>query len=348
MRRSTVTFALCCAPSLALATPPRTASLSWSRVNGSEACVGASELSVLVEQVLGRTVFVSPSSADLSVEGHIEPHRGGFRAVIAMADRTGEILGTRELSTEKTDCRSIDESVTLALALMIDPNATLQPKFAATPEQARELAPNTVYVPVPVPYEVEVQVPTGPRQGSSTSVRAGAGAGFGWAPGTALSVVVGALWTPPNSFPFEFTLGFLFPREIETTPRVVNGEPSPTTAFSNVGASVFACPLAFHWNRFFARGCAGWTGGVLIADTHGIDRDAQSDSGLRAATGPALRAGVDVRLKGPFWFGVAGQLVAPLIRNEFVYRTSSGNTANVFETPPVQGNAEAAVIFEFP
>src|SRR5579871_52850 len=79
---------------------PQSASLSWVRLAGADGCVATQDLARDVEERLGRTVFVSASEADVSVEGHIEPSQpgAGFHAVLSIRDSKGTLLGTRDIS----------------------------------------------------------------------------------------------------------------------------------------------------------------------------------------------------------------------------------------------------------
>src|SRR5580692_3933573 len=112
---------------------PRSSSLSWVRLAGAEACVGLRDVARAVEKRLGRPVFVAPTRADVAVEGRIERARpsGGWRAVITVSDERGAVRGTRELRTDAADCRALDDSIALALALMIDPDASLSAQPAS-------------------------------------------------------------------------------------------------------------------------------------------------------------------------------------------------------------------------
>ncbi|WP_044965555.1 MULTISPECIES: hypothetical protein [Sorangium] len=70
----------------------KTASLSWVRLAGAEACVGARTLAQAVEARLGRAALVSAARADLTIEGRIAPgDAGGGLAVIAVANADGAL-----------------------------------------------------------------------------------------------------------------------------------------------------------------------------------------------------------------------------------------------------------------
>jgi hypothetical protein len=97
----------------------------WTRLPGGEACIGARELSVNVEKALGRPAFVSASKADRGIEGSVAPRPGGgWAASLQLSDARGSILGTRELTSDSPDCRALDESLTLSITLLMDPDAS--------------------------------------------------------------------------------------------------------------------------------------------------------------------------------------------------------------------------------
>ena len=107
----------------------RTSSLSWVRLQGAEACVATQTLARAVEERLGRNVFVSASTADVSVEGRIEKRPGGgFRSVITIHDGKGALLGTRQLERRDDACEAMNAELALVIAVMIDPDATMRPR----------------------------------------------------------------------------------------------------------------------------------------------------------------------------------------------------------------------------
>ena len=115
--------------------------LNWVRLPGAEQCIGWRELGEQVEARLGRTLFQGPTSADLSLDGHIAPRAGGgFVARLAVIDREGKVLGERVLETAKSSCRELDASVVLVIAVTIDPNSRLlDAGIPLSPEVAERL-----------------------------------------------------------------------------------------------------------------------------------------------------------------------------------------------------------------
>jgi hypothetical protein len=77
-----------------------------------------------VERLVG-PVLASASSAEVSVEGRIQPRRGGFIAHVVVSDAQGVVLGERELSRSAADCRELDEAISFVIAVTVDPNVAL-------------------------------------------------------------------------------------------------------------------------------------------------------------------------------------------------------------------------------
>jgi len=190
----TVAVALTSSAANGQATPPRTSSLSWVRMQGAESCISTQALARAVEARLHRSVFVSAARADLSVEGSVEPINApqGWHAAVRVRDEHGALLGERDISTQGSSCVDLSEPLALVIALMIDPDADLStepenpPEPPPPPPTTRvEVRREKVYVPVPVqpeqappPWRFEggVGVVSGRGHLPFPSVGAGAGA----------------------------------------------------------------------------------------------------------------------------------------------------------------------------
>jgi hypothetical protein len=104
----------------------RAPGLNWIRLPGAESCIPAAGLAERVEQRTGRVLFVAPSEAELTIDGHVAPREGGgYRVLLQLADREGERLGERELLFDSDDCSEIDAAVALIIAVTLYPNTGL-------------------------------------------------------------------------------------------------------------------------------------------------------------------------------------------------------------------------------
>ncbi|WP_437596798.1 hypothetical protein WMF28_29935 [Sorangium sp. So ce590] len=343
-------FSLVAAALIAAARPARassgeqTASLSWVRLAGAEACVGARALAQAVEARLGRAALVSAARADLTIEGRIEPGgSGGWRAVIAVADAEGALLGTREIATASPRCRAIDDELALAIALMIDPSAKLSP--SAPPPLATPAPPPTPSpAPSPPPPQVIVQrilipvPPPAPPPPAPWRVEVGAGPlfGLGLLPSPGVAAVIRARLTPPRSWSFEVGGAIWAPNE--TTAGAF------TTRFSWSEGFVSVCPVSIgSATRLSA--CAGARLGALRVNGIGFGVDRTDE---RLTAGGTLDVRLSRRLIGPLTAGGGLGLIVPLVRDTFYYIDGQGRGREVFQMAPLAGTADVLLGVDFP
>lgn len=327
----------------------KTSSLSWTRLEGAESCIGTHDLAQRVEALLHRQAIVSAADADLSIEGRVEKKSPkGFRSTIVVAKSSGDIVGKREIASDEPDCRALDEPVSLAMALMIDPEAALGP--APAPEPPKPVEPpkppepkvivkeHTVYVPVPTkpapkkrPYRFEGYV-------------SGA-AGLGITPFGG-GVMTGAVLDPPWFVPFEVN-GSLLLAEKSTPSFVPLGETKSrvgTIRFWQVEGSAYVCPLAGFRGLFQGALCAGGQAGFLASSGSGF---VKNDASLRPLVNGALRGRIGI-WAFPFSFTVGATFSVPLIRDTFLYRDASGADKQLFRSAPVAGMFDLSIGFKFP
>jgi hypothetical protein len=262
---SLVAVAVASATGEARAQQEVTASLSWVRLPGSEECIPTQALARSVEDILQKRVFVSPSVAGLTIEGRVEPMKGGgWEATVHTTEANGKDLGIRTLQTEPGQpCRSLDENLALVLALTIDPDAVARwsaarAPAAPTPHQQRLPAPppkivvrkERVYVPV-------VQEPP-PREDPVTGeARFAATLSAGVVPGAALGLLASGRIDLPSFLPIELT-GYGWPeREAEAS--------EGGATISMFAVSLAACPRMELSGSLWATACAGLSGGALRA-----------------------------------------------------------------------------------
>ncbi|MGK3986536.1 hypothetical protein WME99_26055 [Sorangium sp. So ce136] len=348
-------FSLIAAALVAAASPARassgeqTASLGWVRLAGAEACVGARALARAVEARLGRAALVSAARADLTIEGRIEPGgSGGWRAVIAVADAEGAVLGTREIATASPRCGAIDSELALAIALMIDPSATLStsapPALAApAPPPAPSPAPVPPPGPAPPPQVIVQRIlipvpPPAPPPPAPWRVEVGAGPlfGLGLLPSPGVAAVIRARLTPPRFLPLDVGGAVWAPHETTTG--------AFTTRFSWGEGFVSACPVSIgSATRLSA--CAGARLGALRVNGVGFGVDRTDE---RLTAGVTLDVRLARRLFGPFTAGGGLGLIAPLVRDTFYYIDAQGRDREVFQMAPLAGTVDVLLGVDFP
>ncbi|WP_437731250.1 hypothetical protein [Sorangium sp. So ce1335] len=373
-RLALVAGALLAAARPARASPgEQTASLSWVRLAGAEACVGARALAQAVEARLGRAALVSAARAELTIEGRVEPGgSGGWRAVLAVADADGAVLGTREITTASPRCRALDEELALAIALMIDPSAKLSPgappaaaapappaaaapappaaaapalpaAAAPAPPAAAAPAPPAAAAPAPAPQVIVQRIlipvpPPAPPPPAPWRVEVGAGPlfGLGLLPSPGVAAALRARLTPPRFFSFEVGGAVWFPNEATTG--------ASSTRFTWGEGFVSACPVSLGSETRLSA-CAGVRLGALRVGGLGFRVD-RSDERLTA--GGALDVRLTRRLAGPLTVGGGLGLIVPFVRDTFYYIDAQDQDREVFQMAPLAGAADVLLGVEFP
>lgn len=329
---------------VAAAEPRQTTSaLSWVRLPGAESCIAAPELSTRVEARLGRTTFVSPSAADLSIEGRIERKGGRFHAVVSGTRRDGTAIGTREL--DGADCRGMDDGLVLVLALMIDPDASLGPR---PPEKKEPPPPPEIVRERIIIREVhEVRETPAPEKVAPVAAPWGldgfaeGGLALGRVPGAAPALGAGLTLVPPHFVPLELALGLVPDGSLEDRGRTVR--------FWSVDGQLRVCPAMVLRPRprplaLEASACLGLRVGTLSAKGTGFDVNLDGSRSLvDAAAAVRLRATV----VGPLFVFASVGLGAPLVRQRIVFRGADGGAETLYERPPVGFDASLGLGVHF-
>lgn len=315
----------------------RTSTLGWTRDDGAEPCIGTIELAAKVEALLGRPVFVSAAKAEVSVEGRvIKATPSGFSATIAIADARGVSQGRRTIDTPDADCKGLAEPVALAIALMIDPNASLAPpeKVDPPPEKPPEVIvrekvverEERVYVPTPPPVPAEPPAPPMVLHGYVGAVMA-----LGLAPISG-GFTTGITIAPESFVPLAGSLTLVLP----------NGKDlgGPTLEVTQFQAAGYICPLATRGEILFAELCAGGQFGFLVAEGDGFAREQSRIAPLLA---PAIHGRFGARVMSPFAVSAGGTLGVPLLRQTFVYDDANGAKQEAFSPTPVSGQLDVTV-----
>jgi hypothetical protein len=285
-----------------------------------------------VEGWLGRHVLVSPSQADLSIEGRAEHsiESGRWRAVVELRDVHGFVLGMRELTSDASDCASLRDSAALAIALMIDPDAALHPAPVLLPEQPQNVAGRTGS---PRPAFPAARVTWAMASSIDALV------GFGILPAPASGVQVDVSATAPRLWALE-----AFAREYVSQRRFVAGGASVHLASTSGGLAI--CPLHLKSARWLALDlCAGGELAALESESVGFSL-AQSSTVLIFRLLASTH--VSVRLGGPFAVRAGGELGVALTRDELVYGVAGGATRDLFDPSLVAAYADLGLLLSLP
>jgi len=337
----------------------RTSTLGWLRLGGAEGCVATQPLARAVEERLGRTVFVSPADADVSVEGRIERKGQGFSATILLRDAEGRALGTRTLDRVEPRCEALTESLVLIIAVMIDPDAALAPAGKASASASSSAPPSGSATPprsapassTAPPAAPSIPPPPTPARPSEPAVRVEGGLGgrlaLGVVPGVG-GVGVGASAfgvLVPRGFPgLQVRAAFLFPQSSAAAPGK-SGAESAEVSFAHASLGSALCPLAHETGRLFLTACVEGELGLLLARPSGLPR-AVNEARPTLAGGASF--GLSVRLVGPLTLRAGALGLVPLLRDSFRISLPSGEDYEVFRQSPVTGALDLGLGLRFP
>ena len=340
-------------PRLAAATGASSSSLSWSRLDGAEGCIGTRQLARAVETMLGRQVFVSAARAEVSVEGRVSRRDGTWVAAITVADEDGRALGERTLRSGDSSCHDLDEPVVLAIALMIDPDATLEPGISA-PSVSQPTLPAPA-APAVTPAEVSAEVrveerlvfmpavaPAADRPSDDDDiwqlgVRAGPSAAVGLLPEVGFGVNAAVVIEPPWLFAVEASGTLYLPRAA-----TLEGH-SADFALAYVGLA--PCPLRQRFAALSLSLCAEVQLGRLWADGEDALGPWQQH---QLVVNLAPRARAEYRIVGPLELGLGLGAAFPLLRDSFTLNLDDGGRGELFRLPPVAAQTDLAVGLQFP
>ncbi|MEO9236057.1 MAG: hypothetical protein ABI421_22145 [Polyangiaceae bacterium] len=334
---------------------------------GAESCVPTQELARDVEVRLARTVFVSASQADVSIEGRID-RKGApnhWHATIILRDSKGGTVGTRELDRVDASCSAMNDQLALVIAVMIDPDAALAHHTtpAPTPTPTATQIPNpppaatTTATSTAPPPPVDQKTPEPRPQGTPASEKsptkkaepwffeasAAAFGEVGMTPNPGFGLGVSTLLEAPHiPIALDGAAAIFF----DSTASASNADGSTaTTSFTLGYLSGGLCPLRFRDDRLHVFGCLISQVGLLRAQSTGFA--AQTGDKLAFLYNIGLEARASLRIAGPFALRAGISSVVPLIRFPFDY-DRGGQSVQLYQVSPLAVTGDLGLGFEFP
>ena len=289
----------------AAAAPVRHVVMEWSQDDPT--CIGATDLTSMVERTLDRAVFHSDAPPFAKVSGGVgRAASGRFEARIALLDMDGRTLATRTLTTSG-ECGRLDESVAVVVTLMID---------------GVEETPAPLHIPAEPPRPPPAP-PAPPPSPFALTFGLGGGVSYGFLPGLGASFGARGELAVTRLVPIAATL-----RNHAPSSAVVAQAGGRFSAWT---AELAACP-AWASSRVRLGGCAGLGGGVIEGSYLNL-LDGQSH--VRPLVLATLLPFAAVRLAGPVWLRAEGGAWVPLLRERWGYIDPSGMFDEVFRPAPV-------------
>jgi hypothetical protein len=290
-----------------VATPPGRAILvylDYQRAEGAEQCLANSALMTAVEARLGRRVFTSRESADVTAQLTAQHDGAAFHIVMALVDRDGHALGTRRLESRAGHCSALDDSVVLVLSLAVDLAARASVSTEANrAEPALEPSEHA-------PLETELHIP-----------RAASARGRGWTITPELGVAVGVGLQPSANLGLR--LGGRFESSEFWRLGVAATWWSPERLGSEQGAQfsvqsleLEVCPWTREYRRVELSVCAEQLLARVSARSFGFDRSTPDESVL-LAWGPSAVG--TYRLGDALVMSAVGSLLVTSVARRYYY-----------------------------
>jgi hypothetical protein len=312
--------------------PPVTAALDWHRSSEAEGCLDAGRLESGVEARLHRSVFAPREQADVVVGVRLGRRpEGAWLAQIELRSAKGQLVGTRELVTSAEHCSALDESLTLAIALMVDISSDELPAPAAEPPK-----PVSRAVPrrAPIVLPPQTHAPRKPWRFGAVALGTVA---LGLLPGASPGVRAGLAVEPPAFWRTDISFSW-WPAQRDST-----GDEGARLTLVTVGLHV--CPVDLGTESTAFGLCAGQEVGQQTADGFGFDRN---DERTRLVYDVSLRARLSQRVVGSVKLIAGIQGLLPLSRDRFVAGEADGTRREVFRRPVMAAAGELGVGVDFP
>ena len=311
-------------------TEPISAKLEWQAPPTGSNCIDQPALKDAVEQRLGRRVF-SPNEPDVVVHGGVARDGSHWLVSIKLSAAHGEAMGHRELESEGADCSTLDDSLALVLAVMLDiSKARVPPAPAKAPKAPIESQP-----------EAQGGEPAGPKPTSSEltsrlhvppdtparrprwhfEVGLGATAALGLLPAASFGAHGYVAVSPPNFW--RVALGVESYRSVSET---VDGT-GAGASFAPLAATLSICPLAQRPLSWGFEACLLQHFGRMQVEAYGFD---ENEELRRSYVNLGISGAASLALAGPLFAKAGAALETPLLRETFRYGTPGGGEPSLF------------------
>lgn len=311
------------------------AALEVVRGAGTDSCIEQGELERAVDRRLGRPVF---GGNDLRVSLRFERRERTFTAEVVLSDRRGTALGRRELKTQAPHCSSLDDSLALVVALLVDsPEAREQ--AAASASATANVVPASIKPPSAAP-RVTLTIPpdvTAARQPYRVLGAISVAAVVGPLPGVAFGPELLLSVRPPHFAELRLRPSLFPEREVNVPGRESGGR------LSLVQVALDVCPLEHERGRVRLSGCLGQSVGWVRGEGFGYVHNAETGSLVYSlgAGGSAL-----VALAGPLGLQLGLGAALPLQRDTYISQSADGVTTEVFRSGVVTGMLSVGLAVE--
>jgi hypothetical protein len=331
-------FAVSLAVAASLAVPcfadPVTAHLEWRREPGAESCIDSEGLIRAVNRRWQRNVFIDETNADILVGGAMtRTAQGSWIATIELRREDGTSIGSRELVTTAPECSSLDDSIALAMGLMLDVSSRQIVAERSLPNgRTSEISDSVTGPSLAIPKET-----LAPRAPWKAEPSLGAEGIVGLMPEFTVAARVGVAVDAPRFFRVEVAGELWAPRE----DRNATGRGAHWSSWT---AELAICPIEWREERLRIFGCVAQRFGQIRAAALGFTENTTATEALWTL-GP--RGVATFRIAPPLALGVGFGAEVPLVRYRFVYSDLSGEPRTVYKMAALSGSARVGLVVTF-
>ena len=297
-------------------TPP-SATLIW---DGGQlpACDRSTALRQNVSVYLGRDPFEEDALLTIRVGVRRAAETGALVADVSEVDDQGHVLGVRSVPGG-TSCETLDEPLTLVVALMLDDTPRTIDRRVELPPHPPEPQERRTDPGAEDPSEPDASssVPDNPPeevQPAHAFLSAGIGTTFGKLPFFNFGPQLQAVFKPPRFWGLELSAGALGGAPVE-----LPGSGTMDFLLLEFGAAL--CPLESLRDGLLLRACGGLSVGWLRAQSHDLE---PSRRRTEVVLSPELHLQVAESIGKGFLFGGGIGAAFPLRPNQYVYRDPDG------------------------
>ena len=324
-----------------------TARLEWRRAEAG--CIDTASLSAAVNDRWGRPVFVDAGTVDLVLIGDIGRSERGFSATIELKREGGASLGSRRLETKAKDCRALDDSLALAVGLMLDVSRARVVEERREQRAAREAAEaaEAAAKPAPPPPQpapvfagppIAVPPPAATRRPFTYDPWAGGELAFGLLSAVSFGARAGVSLAPPGFARIEVGGSWFLP--VERSADDAHG-----VRLSALALDVGLCLDEWQTDAFRLHGCVMERFGSVHAQGFGLTEPATANELLFNA---GIRQALLARFAGNWAFRLGATFEVPLVRYRFVFDDVDREPQVAYEMNQVSAALELGVALLLP
>ncbi len=319
----------------ALAAPAKlgAARLALRDETSAKQCLDAPALERAVDVRLRRHAFRADSPVTLYVEVVLtKAPQIGWQAQISVRDAAHALLGSRSIASSAAHCSSLDDSLALVVALLVDAPPAPPPAPASSTPTSTETATPAEASATPISLPPDTHAPREPWQ---LGLRAGGALVVGALPGAAPGVEAGLELAPPRAPTIQLFGKTFFTRRANRADRAAGAD------FSASAFVLELCPIALQSGALSWAACGGQAVGWVRAKSFGFDVNTSSSHLSYALVASSF---LDCSLTRSFALRLEARAELPVTRDSFDYGARNGSEPTLYEMSPIAASLDVGFL----